>query len=232
MELGGKIDTLQFSYFWLFFLYFILSKSERENIHCLQVKSTSYFWLCLGLSMLEGEFFSQCWIPVVLKLQKQRRKQLRTDQFRGSGLTPLPQELLSSNLMSSQCQMVRRTGKNTDNTVNSSVPGKWRGWYIWWENFLIFQHDYVFNLEKHNKKCVLSSILFFSGFGVYFIRIYVVRPLLLFQKLWNDRVKVRCASKFSQYVLGTSLAFCLTSSTGLLFQLHDSPYSSHSFRYC
>lgn len=145
--------------------YFV-NPRERENIHCLQVISTSYFWLCLGLSMLEGEFFSQCWIPVVLKLQKQRRKQLRTDRFRGSGLTPLPQELLSSNLMSSQCQTVRRTGKNTDNRVNSSVPGKQRGWYIWRESFLIFQHDYVFNLEKHNKKCDLFSILcFFLGLG-------------------------------------------------------------------
>lgn len=81
---------------------------ERDRIYSQLVLNSPCPWLYLGLSMLEGEFFSQCWIPVVLKLQKQRRKQLRTDQSRGSGLTPLPRELLSSNRASSRCQMVRR----------------------------------------------------------------------------------------------------------------------------
>lgn len=54
--------------------------------------------------MLEDEFFSRCWILVVQKLQKQRRKLLRTDQFRGFGPTPLHPEPHSHHPMSSPCQ--------------------------------------------------------------------------------------------------------------------------------
>lgn len=62
---------------------------------------------CSGSSMLEDEFFSRCWILVVQKLQKQRRKLLRTDQFRGFGPTPLHPEPHSHHPMSSPCQKVR-----------------------------------------------------------------------------------------------------------------------------
>lgn len=145
-----------FFFIFIFFYFIDLWIQERENIHCLQVISTSYFWLCLGLSMLEGEFFSQCWIPVVLKLQKQRRKQLRTDRFRGSGLTPLPQELLSSNLMSSQCQTVRRTGKNTEliplyqGNKGVDTSGGRASWYFSMTTFLIW-------------KSITKSVIFFPS---------------------------------------------------------------------
>lgn len=160
--------------------------------------------LYLGLSMLEGEFFSQCWIPVVLKLQKQRRKQPRTDRSRGSGLTPLPQELLSSNRTSSRCQTVRRAAQTwiikliplwQGNGGFDASGGRGTSGY--------FSINVVLIWENITEMCHFSSNYFLWFKEAHCIGIYVEKLLLLFQKLWNDRTKdvqLWCTAKFFQSV--------------------------------
>lgn len=189
--------------FLIFFpaAYFV-NVREKHRIYSQLVLSSPCPYLYLGLSMLEGEFFSQCWIPVVLKLQKQRRKQPRTDQCRGSGLTPLPQELLSSNRTSSRCQMVRRAawtwimklillwqGKGGfDDSARRETSG-------------YFSIDVVLIWESITELChFFLSLTFFCGLNKGIVLEFMLRILLLFQKLWNDRikdVKLRCTAEFS-----------------------------------
>lgn len=91
---------------------------------------------------------------------------------------------------------------NVDNKVNSSLTGKWRVWCLWWEgNFWIFQYKRGFNLGKHNRNVsLLLSLTVFCGLSKGIILEFMLRNLLLFQKLWNDRIKdgnLRCTAEFS-----------------------------------
>lgn len=76
-----------------------------------QILTSRLAWVplcpCSGSSMPEDGFSSQCWIPAVQRLQKQRKSLLRTGRSRGFGRILLHQEWHKQHPESSPCRKVR-----------------------------------------------------------------------------------------------------------------------------